>query len=242
MVKTVEDVLKARSAHAATFCGIGEHAPVSGIKAGLGELKTSGADIVVSVGGGSPIDAAKAMIYFLEQAGGPRLKHVAIPTTFSAAEYTVCYDRGRLVYGRGLSDCVWGHRWVRDSLMRRGRRPESMGRSSPQPVSSSTRSSRWLLRNVFGCPLGSELWITLLVRTMAPTTRMQHVAHVYVCSENLYRPVVPIPLKYLCYGAIRDLFKYLPLSKADPRDLVARQRLQVAAWMSLWPLKTETFR
>lgn len=242
-MKTVEDVLRARSAHAATFCDIGQHAPVSGIKAGLEELKTSGADIVLSVGGGSPIDAAKAMIHFLEQAGGPRLKHIAIPTTLSAAEYTVCCDRGRLVYGGGLSDCVCEHRWVLGSLMRRGRRPESMGRNSLQRVSSSTRSSRWLLRNVFGCPLGSELWITLLVRTMmAPMTRMQHVAHVYVCSENLYRPIVPIPLKYLCYGAIRDLFKYLPLSKADPRDLVVRQRLQVAAWMSLWPLKTETFR
>ena len=46
-------------------------------------------------------------------------------------------------------------------------------------------------------------------------------------------------MKYLRYGAIVDLFKYLPQSKADPNDIHARQKLQVAAWMSLWPARYE---
>ena len=53
--------------------------------------------------------------------------------------------------------------------------------------------------------------------------------------ENLYRPFVVPPLKHLCYGAIVDLFNYLPRSKADPNDIHTRQKLQVAAWMSIWP-------
>ena len=57
--------------------------------------------------------------------------------------------------------------------------------------------------------------------------------------EFLYRPFVTPPQKYLCYGAIVDLFKYLPQSKADPNDIHARQKLQVAAWMSLWPARHE---
>jgi alcohol dehydrogenase class IV len=53
--------------------------------------------------------------------------------------------------------------------------------------------------------------------------------------ENLCQPFEIPPLKHLCYGAIVDLFNYLPQSKADPNDIHARQKLQVASWMSLWP-------
>jgi hypothetical protein len=59
--------------------------------------------------------------------------------------------------------------------------------------------------------------------------------------ENLYRPLIPPPIKILCYSAIGDLFKYLPESKANPQDIAARQKLQLAAWMSLWPIKLEKF-
>jgi len=59
--------------------------------------------------------------------------------------------------------------------------------------------------------------------------------------ENLYRPPVPPPIKYLCYAALADLFKYLPLSKANPSAIDVRQKLQLASWMSLWPLKLEGY-
>ena len=60
--------------------------------------------------------------------------------------------------------------------------------------------------------------------------------------EQLYRPFVIPPLKHLGYGAIADLFKYLPQSKADPNDIHARQKLQVASWMSLWPARLAQYR
>jgi len=47
-------------------------------------FKASGADIIVSVGSGSPIDASKA-ITFLEF-GRQFLRQIAVPTTLSAAE------------------------------------------------------------------------------------------------------------------------------------------------------------
>ena len=90
VVKKVERILREQNRYAATFYNIGEHSPISGIRAGVDALKQSGADIIVSVGGGSPIDASKAIIYFLhEQLGGDFLRLIAIPTTLSAAEYTV---------------------------------------------------------------------------------------------------------------------------------------------------------
>ena len=49
------------------------------------------------------------------------------------------------------------------------------------------------------------------------------------------------PLKALCYAALADLFKYLPMSKASPDDVEIRQKLQLAAWMSLWPAKRDRY-
>ena len=60
--------------------------------------------------------------------------------------------------------------------------------------------------------------------------------------EGLYRPLVPPPLKYLYYGALADLFKYLPETKKNPQAIDVRQRLQIASWMSLWPVRFETYR
>jgi alcohol dehydrogenase class IV len=46
------------------------------------------ADINLSVGGGSPIDAAKAIAFFLHQESGRWIPSIAVPTTLSAAETT----------------------------------------------------------------------------------------------------------------------------------------------------------
>ena len=98
MVTTIENILKERGAYGATFYDIGEHAPIAGIKAGLQKFKEVGADIIVSVGGGSPIDASKAILYLVQgETGGPYLRQIAIPTTLSAAEYTVrWFEFGRV--------------------------------------------------------------------------------------------------------------------------------------------------
>jgi len=42
-------------------------------------------------------------------------------------------------------------------------------------------------------------------------------------------------MKAISYEAISLLFEYLPISKQNPGDIAARQKLQIAAWMSLWP-------
>jgi alcohol dehydrogenase class IV len=89
-VKKVASVLSQRSAHAGTFSEIGQHSPIAGIRAGLEAFKSTNADIIVSVGGGSPIDASKAILFHLQkETGGAFKRQIAIPTTLSAAEYTV---------------------------------------------------------------------------------------------------------------------------------------------------------
>ena len=95
VVRRIERILG--SAHVGTFSDIGEHAPVAGITAGVRALIDSGADAVISVGGGSPIDAAKAIVYRIrEQTFEAKfIPHIAVPTTLSAAEYTVSLQRER---------------------------------------------------------------------------------------------------------------------------------------------------
>jgi len=79
----VEALLRDR--HAATFAGIREHVPASVRDELVGLLRERGADGVVSLGGGSPIDGAKAAIHARDGGATP---HIAVPTTLSAAEFT----------------------------------------------------------------------------------------------------------------------------------------------------------
>lgn len=82
--------MKEKQIYGATFSEVGQHSPIADIKKGVQVLKDLDADTIVSVGGGSPIDASKLILHFFkEERGGPILTHVAIPTTLSAAEYTV---------------------------------------------------------------------------------------------------------------------------------------------------------
>lgn len=62
-----------------------QHTPRDKVDAVVALLKKSKADVIVSVGGGSVIDSAKAAKYFSKNKD---LIHIAIPTTLSAAEFS----------------------------------------------------------------------------------------------------------------------------------------------------------
>ncbi|KII92110.1 hypothetical protein PLICRDRAFT_36898 [Plicaturopsis crispa FD-325 SS-3] len=200
VVRKVEQILKDHGAYGATFWEIGQHAPVAGIRNGIQHFKDAGADVIVAVGGGSPIDASKAIIYNLQQeTGGDFVKQIAIPTTLSAAEYTV---------GAGFTNDEGAKVSV----------------SSPQLAPA-------------GIILDAELTLATPERLWL-STGLRALDH---AVENLYRPLVPPPMKLLCYGAIADLFKYLPESKANPKAVDVRQKLQIASWQSLWPIRFEKY-
>lgn len=86
----MEDILQERNALGTTFHQIEQHSPIAGIRAAINAFESSGCDGIVSVGGGSCIDAAKTLLYFYQQDKGGRAPYqIAIPTTLSAAEYQV---------------------------------------------------------------------------------------------------------------------------------------------------------
>lgn len=51
-------------------------------------MAKSGCDVLISIGGGSPIDSAKAIAYNIHQETGKWVPSIAVPTTLSVAETT----------------------------------------------------------------------------------------------------------------------------------------------------------
>ena len=90
VVRKVENILKEHNAYGATFWEIGEHTPIAGIRNGVKAYKENGCDHIIAVGGGSPIDGSKAILYNIQLEDGKATPpQIAIPTTLSAAEYSV---------------------------------------------------------------------------------------------------------------------------------------------------------
>ncbi|KIM69257.1 hypothetical protein SCLCIDRAFT_104102 [Scleroderma citrinum Foug A] len=197
VVTNVERILRDNNAFGGAFSDIGQHAPVQGIINGIKAFHDTGADIFVSVGGGSPIDATKAMIYRIHETQGKFFSNIAIPTTLSAAEYT---------YGAGYTN----------------EQGKKVGVASPMIAPAGI-----ILDAQVTLPTPEKLWLSTGLRAL------DHAV------ESLYRPSAIPPIKVLCYAAIVDLFKYLPMSKEQPNDLDIRQKLLIAAWMSLWPTRLE---
>ncbi len=96
------------------FANIGQHSPLPDVIAAVSAAKALNADMLVSLGGGSVIDATKVVQYclahditdeaLLEESRGvsrrqaitknPPVPHVSIPTTLSGAEFT-CFAGAR---------------------------------------------------------------------------------------------------------------------------------------------------
>jgi 3-oxoacid CoA-transferase len=64
------------------------HSPIGDIREATVLMSKSGCDILIAVGGGSPIDSAKAIAYNIHQETGQWLSTIAVPTTLSVAETT----------------------------------------------------------------------------------------------------------------------------------------------------------
>jgi alcohol dehydrogenase class IV len=88
LIKQVEQLLGPEH-HAGTFSKIGEHAPVAQLDEATEVVKKDPhIDTIISIGGGSPIDSAKAISHRVHEKTGKYLYHITVPTTLSAAECT----------------------------------------------------------------------------------------------------------------------------------------------------------
>ena len=89
LIRQVEELLTSKH-HAGTFSNIKQHAPVAQLDEASDAVgKDSSIDTIISIGGGSPIDSAKAISYRVHEKSEKFLYHITIPTTLSAAECTM---------------------------------------------------------------------------------------------------------------------------------------------------------
>ncbi|KAF2627837.1 alcohol dehydrogenase [Macroventuria anomochaeta] len=192
VLKNVEKQLD--DMHGGTFYKIGQHAPIQLIREATAMMSKSGCDILVSVGGGSPIDSAKAIAHNIHEETGKWIPSIAVPTTLSVAETT---QNAGFTTDEGHKIAV----------------------SDPEQVPKAIIYDG---ENALHTPM--NLWLS---------TGMRALDH---AVELMYHPLASeIPTKRLCLEAIKDLFTYLPQSKANPDDAEVRTKLFLACYASLFP-------
>lgn len=193
------------------FERIGAHSPRDDVIAGAEAARTAGADLLVALGGGSAIDAAKAMQLCLwagltrpedldayrvgqEAAAAlkPGIRMIAVPTTLSAAEFTPF---------AGITD------------RRRGAKEGFTHRSlAPRAV---------ILDPALTLATPPLLWFS---------TGMKAIDH---AVEQLCHPQPAPYADALAAEGLRRLGRGLRASKAAPDDLDARLDCQFGMWLAI---------
>jgi maleylacetate reductase len=196
---------------------IGAHTPRTDVVAAANSAREAGADLLVTIGGGSVTDAAKMVALCLgngvtepqrldeyraqiaaegairrPEIKSPTVRSIAIPTTLSAGEFTA---------SAGCTDTV---RHVKESFSH----PLMMPRTVILDPEASVHTPEWLFLS----------------------TGIRAVDHAVedICSVN-GQPIS----EGAAYHALRLLGKRLPGVKADPADRDARLDCQIGAWMSM---------
>lgn len=212
LVRQVEDLLGAR--HVGTYAEAGQHVPSQTVIAAANQARARGADLLISLGGGSPIDTTKLVAAALalgwadpaELGAGspirrsgldldrPPLPQIAIATTLSAGEFTPSAgvtDEASRVKG-GLGD----------------------RRLAPAVVIHDPEAT---------IPTPPRLWLS---------TGLKALDHAF---ERLYAPRRTPMTEALCPQAILLLWHNLPASAAaDDAGLARRGHCQAGAWLSMW--------
>ncbi|OHR70877.1 hypothetical protein HMPREF3291_06510 [Bacillus sp. HMSC76G11] len=192
-----------------------QHVPVNIIIKDIKEINNFNPDLIISCGGGSPIDTAKVLslvlaegiqseeelfLYSVNSAEktvtmNDYIPHIAIPTTLSAAEFT---SIAGVTNSKNHAKYKFSHLNLTPKL------------AFLDPV-ITVETPEWL-------------WISTGIRAV------DHAV------ETLYSPV-PNPVNTaLALHALKKLYEHLPLSKNEPGNLDYRLECQVGAWLSLFSI------
>lgn len=190
-----------------------QHVPGDALMEDVKDIFEFNPDIIISCGGGSPIDAAKILSLILSEGirdqeelylysenlkeKTPTMKNpipqIAIPTTLSASEFT---SIAGVTNGKDHVKYKFSHLNMTPSFV--------------------------FLDPVFTEDTPEWLWISTGIRAV------DHAV------ETLYSPE-PNPINTgLALQALKKLYVNLPLSKKDPTNLEYRLECQVGAWLSLF--------
>lgn len=198
--------LLARVRHACgpRLCGqvsdLPAHVPVAAVEDAASRARAAGADTLVSFGGGSVIDAAKAIAARLLDQGRP-VAHIAIPTTLSGAEFA---DHFGLTGGAGGAGGAGG---------RADSRPVKVTHTRIDVTPSIV-----ILDAHLTAATPASLWSGTAIKAL------DHAIEGLLCAGGP-RPV----LDELALAGIAAMAAALPASVHDGATAM-RQRCQIAAW------------
>ena len=207
------------AAHAGTYAAIRSHSPREDGVAGANAARAAGADLILAVGGGSVIDAAKAMLLCLwhgietpdamepfcsgfERNYSPAIKPppdpirlICVSTTLSASEFT---DNA------GISNPAIG---------------------SKQSFRHRLFAPRCVILDP-AATLDTPGWLLFC-------TGIRAVDH---AVETYCNPRASVATEALSLHGLRLLHRALPAIKRAPRDLAPRLEAQIGMWQACAPL------
>ncbi len=206
--------------HAGTYAGITAHSPRPCVVEGAAMARAAGADLIVAVGGGSVIDATKAILIALWQdvttvdeldayrAGKPKegaappseairpptdaIRMIAVPTTLSAAEFNAF---------AGISDPRKGIK-------------ESFGH-------------RLIVPRVIVLDPAATLATPMDLMLSTGLKAVDHAVE-RLCSQQAHPFVLGTATE-----ALKLLARALPAHRANPDDMATRLDLQFGMWLSI---------
>ena len=211
LVERVKDVLGSRCV--GVFSGVLQHVPHQCVLDGARMAREVGADILVSIGGSSASDAAKAINLMLTeteqmdsffakldspdavkpQFKNPKLPIIAIPTTLSAGEFSSV---------AGITD-----------IQRRRKIGFTDTKLTPRVIILDPEATVYT---------GRELWASTGLKVFSD------------CFEEFCSPWRQPFVDAMLLYAVRLIERNIISSIAEPLDLGCRAMLQHAAWMSMF--------
>jgi maleylacetate reductase len=206
------------AAHAGTYAAIAAHSPREDVVAGARAAREARADLLVAVGGGSVIDATKAMLLCLwldldtPEAMGPYcsgfertrsaavappadpIRMLAVSTTLSASEFT---DNAGITQSATSTKQSFRHRLFAP-------------RSIILDPAATLETPDWLIY----------------------CTGIRSVDH---AIENYCNARASLATEALSLQGLRLLHRALPAIKESPRDLAPRLEAQIGMWQAIAP-------
>lgn len=205
---------------AGVFTGCQEHTPIGTVIDCAAAIRDSGADVVVTIGGGTPIDTVKAAILCMAEdvsdaetlkkyrvtiaddgsrvvppVGSSPVRQIIVPTTLSGAEFS------------NLAGVTDPERGIKDAYFSR----DSAGIAVFLDPAVTVFTPDWL-------------WLSTGVRAV------DHAVET-ICS----RSAQPLP-DATAIHALKMFARALPASRDNPDDLEARQECQLAVWLAAFGL------
>jgi alcohol dehydrogenase class IV len=215
-----DEIDRVRTALGMRFAGVHDHMPAhsprESVVACASAARAAGADLLVTIGGGSVTDGGKAVTICLEHGitdvdglepfrsvvdngkrripdfRAPTVRQVAVPTTLSAGEFNA---------RAGITDT---RVQLKQSFINRGIVPETV--ILDPAITVHTPAWLWLSSGVRAVDHAVETFLSIDANDYTDGTALQ---------------------------ALRVLGAALPAVKADPPDLEARLRCMIGAWLSM---------